>query len=557
MAEERLQKLLARAGVASRRASEELIQAGRVVVDGRVVTELGTRVDPERAKVEVDGKPIKFESMRYVMLHKPQGILSGPDPKAEYPSWETLVKVPERLYAVGRLDQDSEGLLLLTNDGELALRLSHPRYEHPKTYMVQVDGVPDPRKLRRLQHGVMLDDGPTLPARVTLFRELPAEYGGTRRPPSDPAKARGTRVANRASAPAGPRTSWLKITLREGRKRQVRRMVALLGHPARRVIRVGLGPLALGELKPGKWRDLTTGEVRALREAAFHGEPQGDATAGKGASAAIPKTTERTPSLSPNTIAIDGPSASGKSTIGGLLADELGYLYFDTGVMYRAVAAVALARGVSPHDEESVTTMAEALRIDILPPTIDDGRDVTVLADGRDLSWDIRRMEVEKAVTPVSAYPGVREAMRKEQRRIGEAGKVVMVGRDIGTVVLPDADLKIYLDATMQERARRRFLERQDRGERVTFEQVLTDVDRRDRSDSSRRHAPLRAAEDAILVETTGMDVDQVLDYVNSLVERWRRERLRQDHVRQAGAGPSAARRAGRPSASSRTVRKA
>lgn len=555
MAEERLQKLLARAGVGSRRACEELIQAGRVSVDGHRMTELGTRVDPARAQVMVDGKPIRLESMRYVMLHKPQGVLSGSDPKAEYPSWETLVKVPERLYAVGRLDQDSEGLLLLTNDGELALRLSHPRYEHPKTYMVQVEGAPDPRKVRRWQHGVMLEDGPTLPARVLLFRELPPEYGGARKPATGFKLKQGRPPAD-IPPPAERRTSWLKMTLREGRKRQVRRMVALLGHPALRVIRVGLGPLLLGDLKPGKWRDLTAGEVRALREAAFHGEPDPQETPGEG----IPEE-RRTPALSPSTIAIDGPSASGKSTIGGMLADRLGYLYFDTGVMYRAVAAVALARGISPHDEEAVSTMADQLRIDVLPPTINDGRDVTVLADGQDVSWDIRRMEVEKAVTPVSSYPDVREAMRREQRRIGEAGKVVMVGRDIGTVVLPDADLKIYLDATLNERARRRFLERQKRGEQVTFEQVFADVERRDRGDSSRQYAPLKAAEDAILVETTGMDVDQVLDHVGVLVERWRRERQRRqqrrDQARITAAAPGEPRRTLPSPMRGRPIRKA
>jgi cytidylate kinase len=245
--------------------------------------------------------------------------------------------------------------------------------------------------------------------------------------------------------------------------------------------------------------------------------------------------------LSPNTIAIDGPSASGKSTIGGLLAEDLGYLYFDTGVMYRAVAAVALARNIKPRDEDAVTAMADSLHIDVQPPAIDDGRDVTVLADGHDVSWDIRRMEVEKAVTPISSYVGVREAMRREQRRIGEAGKVVMVGRDIGTVVLPDAELKIYLDATLHERARRRFLERQQRGEQVTFEQVLADVERRDRGDSSRQHAPLRAADDAILVETTGLNVEQVMDRVGLLIERWRRERRERSRSQQPGGSKSAA----------------
>ena len=144
MAEERLQKVLAQAGLGSRRACEELIQAGRVTVDGRVVTELGGRVDPALADIRVDGQPIAAEHHRYIMLHKPAGYLSGPDPRAGYPSWEELVKVPERLYAVGRLDQDSEGLLLLTNDGDLAVRLTHPRYEHAKDLSGSSAGLSQP-----------------------------------------------------------------------------------------------------------------------------------------------------------------------------------------------------------------------------------------------------------------------------------------------------------------------------------------------------------------------------------------------------------------------------
>ncbi len=525
MPEERLQKLLAHAGVASRRASEEMIEAGRVTVDGHVVRTLGVKVEPEKCEVRVDGKLIQFERLRYIVLNKPFGMLSGPDPKAGYPSWEEVVKVPERLYAVGRLDHDSEGLLLLTNDGELALHLSHPRYEHPKTYLVQVEGVPNVRKLRRLQHGIMLDDGPTLPARVALLKEPPPMFVTQRKAaPTDVSKGR---APERKQGPV-PRVSWLKITLREGRKRQVRRMVSLLGHPALRVIRIGLGPLSLGELRAGTWRDLTQGELRSLREAAYHGE---GATPKE-----FPAATEvqgSSPStLGPSTIAIDGPSASGKSTIGGLLAKQLGYLYFDTGVMYRAVAAVALARGISPHDEQAVTEMAEAVQIDVLSPTVDDGRDVTVLADGQDVSWDIRRIEVEKAVSPVSAYAGVREAMRLAQRRIGEGGRIVMVGRDIGTIVLPDADLKIYLDATLPERARRRFLERRARGELVDSEQVLRDVKRRDEYDSNRQHAPLMAAPDAIVVDTTGLNVHQVMDRVEILIRHWQEEKQARTQTR-------------------------
>lgn len=523
MPEERLQKLLAHAGVASRRASEEMIEAGRVTVDGQVIRALGVRVDPEKSEVRVDGQRVQFERLRYIVLHKPFGILSGSDPKAGYPSWEELVNVPERLYAVGRLDHDSEGLLLLTNDGELALHLSHPRYEHPKTYLVQVEGVPNARKLRRLQHGVMLDDGPTLPARVVLLKEPPPLFA----PPRKSASASGgrERALGRSQGPT-PRVSWLKITLREGRKRQVRRMVSLLGHPALRVIRIGLGSLSLGELRPGKWRELTHGEVRSLQEASY----RGDSALSEEAPVSNEIHKGNLTKMAPNTIAIDGPSASGKSTIGSLLAKQLGYLYFDTGVMYRAVAAVVLARRISPHDEEAVTAMAEALQIDVLSPTVDDGRDVTVLADGQDVSWDIRKVEVEKAVSPVSAYPGVRDAMCLAQRRIGEAGRIVMVGRDIGTVVMPGADLKIYLDATLPERARRRFLERQARGEVVEFDQVLSDVKRRDEYDSNRQHAPLTAAPDAIVVDTTGLDVGEVMDRVGILIDHWRdRQRARSE----------------------------
>ena len=499
MGEERLQKILAQAGLGSRRTCEALIEAGRVTVDGRVVTELGLRVDPSAAEITVDGQPIRPQQLRYIMLHKPAGYLSSPDPRAGMPSWVDLVKVRERLYAVGRLDHDSEGLLLLTNDGDLALRLMHPRYGHAKTYLVEVEGVPNPRKVRRWQHGVMLDDGPTLPAEVEVLREPPAAL----------AQREGrTEGAPRPGTAAKGRTTWLRFTLREGRKRQLRRMVALLGHPARRVIRIGLGSLSLGDLRPGEWRDLMPAEARALRDAVLSASPEDTPK----------KPTERKKRLIPTMIAIDGPSASGKSTIGRLLARELGYLYFDTGVMYRAVAAVALKRGVPIGDEAAITALAEEVRLEVLPPTVDDGRDVTVLADGEDITLLLRRHDVERAVSPVSAYPGVRAALRLQQRRIGEGGRVVMVGRDIGTAVLPDADLKIYLDATLAERARRRYLERLARGEQVQLEQVLQDMRRRDEIDSTRKHAPLTAAKDAIIVDSTELSIDEVLQRVLGLV---------------------------------------
>jgi cytidylate kinase len=223
----------------------------------------------------------------------------------------------------------------------------------------------------------------------------------------------------------------------------------------------------------------------------------------------------------PSTITIDGPAASGKSTIGGLLAQRLGYVYFDTGVMYRAVTWAALERGIRIEDETGITALAERLAVDVVLPAVDDGRQYTVLADGQDVTWEIRRPEVDRGVSLVSAYPGVRAALTIQQRRIGGKGQIVMVGRDIGTVVLPDADLKIYLDATVDERARRRYGEVVARGEPADYAAVLDSVQRRDQKDSGRALAPLRAAEDAVVLDTTSLTLDQVLGWVLALVDRW------------------------------------
>ena len=222
--------------------------------------------------------------------------------------------------------------------------------------------------------------------------------------------------------------------------------------------------------------------------------------------------------MKPSTVAIDGPSASGKSTVGRLLAERLSYMFFDTGVMYRAVTWEALRRGIPIEDENAISRLAEQIVIDVEKPAVRDGRLCTVLVDGTDVSWEIRRADVEKAVSPVSAYRRVRTALTAQQRRIGLSGHVVMVGRDIGTVVLPEADLKIYLDATAEERAQRRYVEKLERGDSAVQEDVLADMKRRDRIDSSRAIAPLRPAEDAIIVDTDGLSIQEVLERVESLV---------------------------------------
>ena len=217
-------------------------------------------------------------------------------------------------------------------------------------------------------------------------------------------------------------------------------------------------------------------------------------------------------------IAIDGPAASGKSTLGKKLADELGYLFFDTGVMYRAVTWAALKSGLAIADEPGVTALAETAIIDIRPPSQADGRNCDILADGQDITWEIRRPEVDANVSPVSTYAGVRRALSAQQRRIGLRGQVVMVGRDIGTVVLPEAGLKIYLDATPEERARRRYLEILGRGESAVYEEILKVVKRRDEIDSTRAVSPLRPAEDAIILDSDHLDAEQVLQFVRDLL---------------------------------------
>lgn len=235
-----------------------------------------------------------------------------------------------------------------------------------------------------------------------------------------------------------------------------------------------------------------------------------------------------------STIAMDGPAASGKSTVGARVAQALGYVYFDTGVMYRAVTWVALQRGIPISDEAAVTRLAETLRIEVVKPTVDDGRQYTVYADGVDVTWDLRRPETNQNVSPVSAYAGVRRALVAQQRRIGQQGAIVMVGRDIGTVVLPEAELKIYLDAEVGERSRRRYREVVARraGQTVDavaeavpegdaeYEQIHADMVRRDQIDSTRAVDPLRAAEDAVVIDTSCLSVDQVVERVLALARR-------------------------------------
>ena len=220
----------------------------------------------------------------------------------------------------------------------------------------------------------------------------------------------------------------------------------------------------------------------------------------------------------PEIIAIDGPAASGKSTVGALVAEKLDYVWLDTGIMYRAVACEALETGVPIDDEPAISELAEGLDVDVVPASVDDGRQFDVLINGKDRTWEIRSNEVNGSVSEVSVYPGVRVAMTELQRKIASKGRIVVLGRDIGTVVLPDADLKIYLDASIEVRAQRRLLEELSRGNTLDLEKTVEMLRHRDVIDSTREHAPLKAAEDAILINTDHLTIEQVVEKIIGIV---------------------------------------
>ncbi len=233
--EERLQKILARAGYGSRRACEEFIRAGRVRVNGQVA-ELGQEADPGRDTISVDGRPIAAaEKLIYIALYKPRNVISSADDEVGRKTVRDLVPVPERVYPVGRLDWDSEGLVLMTNDGDLTNQLTHPRYGHDKEYRVLVARRPDADQLNTWRRGVVLEDGHrSAPVKVNVESE------------------------------AG-KGLWLRVTMGEGRKRQIRETGSLLGLPIVRIVRIRIGTLQLGRLKPGEWRYLTEREVQELK----------------------------------------------------------------------------------------------------------------------------------------------------------------------------------------------------------------------------------------------------------------------------------------------------
>jgi 23S rRNA pseudouridine2605 synthase len=482
MPAERLQKLLARAGVTSRRSAEELIAAGRVTVNDRRAS-VGMNADAARDRIAVDGVPLQAAPPAvYLALHKPRGYLSST--RDERGRRSVLALLPSagsrgRLWPVGRLDVDSEGLMLLSNDGEWAQRVLHPRYATEREYAVLVQPEPGAATLRMLRAGLTLDDGP---ARLLSARRAA--------PPPEISRA------------AGETGAWLRVRVGEGRKREVRRLFAAAGHRTPRLARVALGPLTIRGLAPGQSRALDPAEAAAL--------------GGEG-----PAVARRRGRLA---VAVDGPSGSGKSTIGHALAVRIGATFVDTGLMYRALTLASIEQGIDPDDAEGLGRLAARAAIRVRRPRRDEtDRLETVLLGRRDVTGEVRTPAIDRLVSRVSRHAEVRRAMLAVQRATARGADTVMVGRDIGTVVLPDATLKVYLTASTGVRAARRAAE-MGRPERAA--EYLAEIERRDAADSGRAVAPLRRAPGSLVLDTGELTVEACVDaIVDRLPQSRRRSR--------------------------------
>ncbi len=536
----RLARALSMLGHCSRREAEKLVAEGRVEVNGGQVTAPATLVKLGHDAIVVDGRGLGPQppAARYIALYKPRGVVTSVrDPHAEHTVME-LVPTHDRLYPVSRLDKDSEGLILMTNDGAFANRVAHPRYGTEKEYLARVAEPPSEEFFERLRSGVLLD------GRRTRLVLVARDHS---RVPTSKRRSPGTRNPERGC--------WIRIVLHEGRNREVRRMLASVGNPALRLVRTRIGPVRLGKLDPGECRDLTTTEVLALagRVATDRGRGIGDRGQGTGARGLIgpvppprgrareggpnppplPASSRegraRTPRPSrrvatdprlqiddrrPLVVAIDGPSAAGKSTVGARLAQRLGAHFLDTGVLYRVLTFEALRRGMDLNDGPALATLAGESDIHIVGSGADDdsGR---VLCGGRDVTREIRSSDVDAQVSRVAAHPEVRAALVPVQRRAAGPGRVVVVGRDIGTVIFPDAHVKIFLEASLPERARRRA---QQSGATALAEAVERQLQERDALDRTREVAPLRPAADAIVIHTDGVTADEVVEQVAEYV---------------------------------------
>jgi 23S rRNA pseudouridine2605 synthase len=477
----RIHKALADAGVASRRQAEQLVIAGRVAVNG-LTAGVGQLVDPARDILSVDGRPLGDapQARLYLVLAKPAGVTSTVSDRHAARTVLDLVPVElrrgaARLYPVGRLDRDSEGLLLLTNDGAWAQRLLHPRHGVEREYALGLERALDPPQQHELERGIVLEEGT---ARVIGLR---ASTAAERR---------------RLEAKLGPgarRLNWYQVTLGQGMKRQVRRMFATVGAPVTRLVRVRVGTLRLGELALGDVRPLTATERGQLERLAADPSP------GRGL-----------------VVSIDGPGGSGKSTVGVRAAAKLSYRFCDTGVLYRGLTYLAIERGADLDDADALVGLVGLLE---LAPDAE-LRYVRMLVDGTEVTDRLHNAAVDRDVSRVSLHAAVRAALLPVQRALAAQGRLIMAGRDIGTVVLPDADIKLYLDVSIEERARRRAAERGLATDARAVAQIEHELRRRDGIDSTREASPLRIPDGARLIDTAGNTLDQTVAQVVDIVRR-------------------------------------
>jgi 23S rRNA pseudouridine2605 synthase len=484
----RIQKALADAAVASRRAAESLVAAGRVTVNGERAS-VGQRVRPGVDSIAVDGRVVGGRPQAvHLAVHKPVGVTST---VSDRHATRTVVDlVPDatarragRLYPVGRLDRESEGLILLTNDGGWAQRVSHPSHGVEREYAVGVDGALHADQVRALTEGVLLDEGLARVRSIraqsdTETRRLLELVGATRH---------------------APRLRWYRIVLTQGWKRQIRRMLMAVDAPVARLVRVRIGPLRLADLAPGEVRELTGPERDGL--APDRGQPKRNVVSGD------------QPARRHLRVAIDGPGSSGKSSIGAGAAQRLGYVFCDTGLLYRGLAWLAADREVPASDPEALVALIPQLEL------VDDGNGLLsrVVVDGVDVTDRLHDASVDHIVSDVARVPDVRAALLPVQRAIaaqGAATGVILAGRDIGTVVLPDADLKIWLEVSLEERARRRSVQRGLATGSAEEQRVLDELRRRDGIDSGRSAAPLVMPEGAVRIRTDGLTLERAIDTV-------------------------------------------